>query len=85
MNDYSDDIKEGLKPLCIPKVLKGHDLFCQAVDIFYHNPEASVTKDVYYTLSKKYHLSTSQVEGRIRTIIQYLWKNRELSQYGFYT
>lgn len=85
MNDCSNDVKAGLKALCIPKVLKGCDLFYEAVDIYYHKPEASITKDVYYALSKKYHLSESQVEGRIRTIIKYLWKNRDLSQYEFYT
>lgn len=84
MNDYSDDVRAGLQALCIPKVLKGYALFYNAVEIFYQKPEASITKDVYYALSKKYHLSESQVEGRIRTIIKYLWKNRDLSAYGFY-
>ena len=85
MNDCTEDVKRVVQELCIPKVLAGYPIFSCAIDIFYKNPNASITKEVYYTLGKKFNLSESQVEGRIRTIIKYLWKNRDLSPYGFYT
>lgn len=63
---------------------KGRQIFFEAIEIFCQMDDVYITKDVYHTLAKRHGLSCSQVEGRITTIINYLWQHCDLSHFGFY-
>lgn len=73
MNE-NDIIQRIRKDLQVPAYFKGYRLFFETIEIFLTIPETYIVKDVYYTLSKKYNLSISQVENRLHNIVKYLWK-----------
>lgn len=70
--------------LKIPKRFLGYQIFIDAITIFYNDPSSLITKDVYFSLSKKYNLTEKQVEGRLTSIIDYIWAhNAELANFNF--
>lgn len=81
MNE-NEIIKRIKRDLQVPVYFKGYGLFFETIGIFLTVPETYIVKDVYYTLSKKYNLSISQVENRLHNIVKYLWKNKDLSCYN---
>ena len=66
-----------LKELMVPKSVAGYMYLIDSIKIVYRNKlkYASVTKEIYPKVSKKYKTTVASVERAIRHAIECSWKN----------